>query len=443
MMLESFEMISNNHSNPQTSGNSGSDHLRGRRVAVVVFSHYPSDPRPRREAETLVQLGMKVDVISIRQSDDDPVRESYNGVSILRVPIKRRRGGKFGYVLQYLSFILTSFFILAFRSVTRRYSLVHIHNMPDVLVFAALVPKMCGAKIMLDLHDPMPELMMTIYGMGRESRGVRALKLLEKWSIAFSNAMLTVNLACKKIFTERSCPVQKIHVVMNSPDEEIFKYRNASHRPSPEFNMARPFVIMYHGSIVERHGLDIAVAAFKKIKPSIPQAELRIYGQSTPFLEQVMNSIQEPHLRGSVRCFGAKRLEEIVEAIQECDLGVIPNRRSIFTEINTPTRIFEYLSQGKPVIAPSAPGIQDYFGSDDLVFFELGNVEDLAEKIQYVYSHPKETGDLVRRGQDIYLEHKWSCERTRLVSLVDELLTPGGHPKLEGKLRLSQSEYHP
>jgi glycosyltransferase involved in cell wall biosynthesis len=443
MILESFEMISKNHSNPQTSGNSVSDHLRGRRVAVVVFSHYPSDPRPRREAETLVQLGMKVDVISIKQNDDDPVRESFNGVSILRVPIKRRRGGKFGYVSQYLSFILASFFILAFRSVTRRYSLVHIHNMPDVLVFAALVPKMCGAKIMLDLHDPMPELMMTIYGMGRESRGVRVLKLLEKWSIAFSNAMLTVNLACKKIFSERSCPVQKIHVVMNSPDEGIFKYRDASHRPSPESNAARPFVIMYHGSIVERHGLDIAVAAFKKIKPFIPQAELRIYGQSTPFLEQVMNSIQEPHLRGSVRCFGAKRLEEIVEAIQECDLGIIPNRRSIFTEINTPTRIFEYLSQGKPVIAPSAPGIQDYFGHDDLIFFELGNVEDLAEKIQYVYSHPKETGDLVRRGQDIYLEHKWSCERTRFVSLVDELLTPGGHPKLEGELRLSQSEHHP
>ena len=62
----------------------------------------------------------------------------------------------------------------------------------------------------------------------------------------------------------------------------------------------------------------------------------------------------------------------------QSDIGVIPNRRSIFTEINTPTRIFEYLSQGKPVIAPRVPGIVDYFGPEDLVFFELGDADDLA-----------------------------------------------------------------
>src|SRR5436853_565805 len=81
---------------------------------------------------------------------------------ILRLPLKHSRGGKFTYVFQYGSFILSCFFLLAFRSLTRRYHIVHAHNMPDILVFAALVPKICGAKVILDLHDPMPELMMTI-----------------------------------------------------------------------------------------------------------------------------------------------------------------------------------------------------------------------------------------------------------------------------------------
>ena len=53
-----------------------------------------------------------------------------------------------------------------------------------------------------------------------------------------------------------------------------------------------PFVIMYHGSLVERHGLDLAVTALGKIKQSIPQAELRIYGRSTPYLERVMDSVR-------------------------------------------------------------------------------------------------------------------------------------------------------
>jgi glycosyltransferase involved in cell wall biosynthesis len=410
------------HSNPFAAKNSGHDHLRGRRVAVVVFSHYPSDPRPRREAETLVKLGMQVDVISIRQNNDEARHETFNGVNILRVPIKRRRGGKFAYVFQYVSFILTSFFLLAFRSANRRYSLVHVHNMPDVLVFAALIPKLCGAKVILDLHDPMPELMMTIFGLKQESFGVRLLKWLEKWSIGFADSILAVNAACRKIFSERSCRAGKVHVVMNSPDESIFKYRDAVGQVSFGRDLTKPFVIMYHGSLVERHGLDLAVAALKKVRESIPKAELRVYGQSTPFLKQVMDSVQEPGLRNAIHCLGARNLEKIAEAIGECDLGIIPNRRSIFTELNTPTRIFEYLSQGKPVIAPAVHGIQDYFGPDDLVFFQLGDADDLAEKIEYVFSHPEEIEGIIRRGQEIYSDHKWDCEQARFVNLVDDLL---------------------
>lgn len=131
-------MNSSDHSNQPGLINPELGHLRGRRAAVVVFSHYPSDPRPRREAEALIQLGMEVDVISIRQDDSDLRRENFNGVNILRVPLRHLRGGKASYLFQYGSFISAAFFLLAFRSFTRRYSLVHVHNMPDVLVFSAL-----------------------------------------------------------------------------------------------------------------------------------------------------------------------------------------------------------------------------------------------------------------------------------------------------------------
>ena len=135
-------------------------------------------------------------------------------------------------------------------------------------------------------------------------------------------------------------------------------------------------------------------------------------------------------MRESVHWFGAKKLEEIAEAIGDCDLGIIPNRRSIFTEINTPTRIFEYLSQGKPVVVPAAPGIQDYFGPEDLIFFELGDANDLAEKIEYAFRHPEEMERIVRRGQEIYLAHKWSSERMEFIGLVADLMAAGGRPKL-------------
>jgi glycosyltransferase involved in cell wall biosynthesis len=396
--------------------------LVGKRVVAVLYSSYPSDPRPRRAAEALAKEGANVEVICLKETDEEPQHETFGEVNITRVPIKRRRGGKLSYVLQYGSFIFLAGSILTGRALKRKYDVVHVHNMPDVLVFSSLVPKILGAKVILDLHDPMPELMMTIFGLREHSRAVWFLKILEKWSLRFADVVLTVNEACKKIFSARSCPPEKISVIMNSPDEGIFKYREPTRQGLAGRDLSKPFVVMYHGSLVERHGLDLAVAAVEKISKTIPQLELRVYGRSTPFLEQVMDLVRKSKVSGAVRYMGSKNLEEIAEAIRQCDVGVIPNRRSIFTELNTPTRIFEYLSQGKPVIAPRAPGILDYFGPQELTLFELGDADDLAAKIAYVFRHPEEIVSVVDRGQKVYRAHQWTNERLRFVELAKSLL---------------------
>jgi glycosyltransferase involved in cell wall biosynthesis len=296
--------------------------------------------------------------------------------------------------------------------------------MPDVLVFGAIVPKLLGAKIVLDLHDPMPELMRTIFKLPEDSFSVVVLKWLEKSSIRFADLALTVNLACKRIYSSRSCQPDKIKVVINSPDDQIFRYRVGS---APEVNGkngngSNPFVILYHGSLVRRNGFDLAMESLEKVKKTISSVRLRVCGKRTDFFEQVMESARQRGLDGNIDYLGVLDLKGIVEAIEECDLGIIPNHRNIFTEINTPTRIFEYLALAKPVIAPKAEGIQDYFGDNDLIFFELGNADDLARKIEFAYSHPEEVADTVKRGQEVYLSHTWSRERLSLLNSISELL---------------------
>jgi glycosyltransferase involved in cell wall biosynthesis len=364
---------------------------------------------------------MKVDLICLQGNKEELKRETINGVNVFRVPLKRRRGGKVTYIYQYSAFILASFVFLAFRSLKRRYDLVHVHNMPDVLVFSALVPKILGAKVILDLHDPMPELMMTIFNLRLESLSVRALKQSEKWSIRFADLALTPNAAFKRLFTSRSCPLEKMHIMMNSPEEEIFKFRPVSSVISPR-DPFRPFVILYHGSLVARHGLDLAIDALQTVRKTIPTATIVICGESTPYFEEIMKSVEQRGLQQTVRYLGMRNSPQIVEAIEQCDLGIIPNRRSIFTEINMPTRIFEYLALGKPVIAPSTQGIQDYFSGQDLIFFEPDNVADLARKIEYVASHPQEVQDIIRRGQAIYQKHLLQQERSAFLEVACDLL---------------------
>ncbi|MGH7980392.1 MAG: glycosyltransferase, partial [Limisphaerales bacterium] len=273
--------------------------FQGRRAAVLLFSEYPADPRPRRAAEALAQKGMVVDVFCLRGDCNEPRCESIGGVNIFRLSLKRRRGGKAGYVFQYGAFILAAFTFLSRRCLSRRYHLVHVHNMPDILVFSALVPRLLGANIILDLHDPMPELMMTIFKISPQSRLVRLLKRLEKWSIGFADLVLTVNEASKRIYTSRSCLPKKVHIVMNTPDEQIFAFEPVNSRKSEKGGGNQPFVIMYHGSIFPRNGLDLAVDAFEMARRSIPGATLIICGNNNSFLDRVMNSVRERGLDGA------------------------------------------------------------------------------------------------------------------------------------------------
>jgi len=398
-------------------------HLSGRRAGLVVLSHYPFDPRPRRAADVLMRHGMSVDYICVADGKA-PRRERINGMEVFRVPIKHERGGKLAYALQYSAFILASGAILTARSWPRPYDLVYINNMPDVLVVSALLPRMFGAKVILDLHDPMPELMMTIFGKDPDSKTVRLLKWLEKWSMARADRILTPNIAFKRIFAARSCQEEKITVIMNSPDGSIFPFRPVCLGPALKQNSSEPFIVMYHGTLVERNGLDIAVEAIARVRTRLPTAQLHIYGQATPFLEKVMQSVRERGLHQSVLYLGKKPLEQIVEAIDGCDVGVVPNNRNAFTELNMPTRIFEYLARGKPVIAPRTAGIQDYFDKHSILFFEAGNAEDLAHTIQFVACHPEEAYRITEQGQRVYKAHSWEQEGHTLACLADKLLKP-------------------
>ena len=394
------------------------------RAAVVLFGHYATDPRPRRAAEALAKSGFQVDVISLRHESSDPRQETIDGVNVVMVPWNHRRGGKLRYALEYGGFFLAAFFLLSKWSLKKRYKVVHVHNMPDFLVFSALVPRLRGAKVILDLHDPMPELFAALYGITPEDFAPRWLRRIEKWSTRFADQVLTPNLAFKELFASRSCPADKIEIVMNTPQAEIFHERKPA-APTAAESGARPFKLMYHGLLVERHGLDLALRAVNVLRERIPQIELHFYGKETDFIWWIMWQVEMLQLKGAVHYHGFKFLPEIAEAIGTIDLGVIPNRLNSFTRINLPTRIFEYLAMNKAVLAPRTKGIQDYFKEDEMVFFEPGNVDDLARKIEWVYRHPAETRSVVERGRKVYEKYTWDLEQGRFTSMVKGLVAKG------------------
>jgi len=405
------------------------------RSAMVTYSPYPADPRVRREAEALMDAGMSVDVICITDGSGSK-KENIHGVKVYRLPFSRRRSGKLRYAWEYGCFLFTAFFILTYRYVRKRYEVVHVHNMPDILVFCALVPRFCGAKVVLDLHDPSPEIFMAKYGVDKAHFVVRLLCLAEKLSIWFAHLVLTPNLSFKRLFVSRGCPEAKIHVIMNSPLESIFHGPGNGSRGRLTDGQQK-FVIMYHGMITERNGVDLAIRAINAVRREIPDVTFELYGAGD-FVDQCLSLITELGLDDAVTFRGCVPLEAIAKAIDAVDVGLVSNRPSVHWEHAMPTRLFEYLSMGKPVIAPRTAGILDYFGADDLYFFESGNTQSIAEAIMDVYRNRTQRLKRIERGMAVYKRHCWQIQRHRLQELV-RALTDTNAPVTAKQPELEQS----
>jgi glycosyltransferase involved in cell wall biosynthesis len=393
---------------------------------MVVFSYYPDDPRVRREAEALVAAGMEVDVCCLRRSDQHP-RETVGGVEVHRLPVVRKRQSPLRYLWEYASFILLAGARLARIHRASRLDVVHVHNMPDILVASALVPRIGGARVILDLHDPMPEVFMTKYGLAAEHPLIRVLRGLERWSIRAADAVLTPNETFRNVFVARGCPPGRIAVVMNTPDPAIFLSDGRGVSP---FGPRRPgeFRLMYHGTIVERHGLDTAVDAVVRVREHLPGAVLHVFGEGD-FVGPFLARVEERAAGDCVVYHGQVSLEAIAAAIPHIDAGIIPNKRSVFTEINLPTRIFEYLAHGKPVVAPRTQGVREYFGEDALHFFEPGSVDELVQAI-LAAGDPERSASILARGTIVFEAHRWEHEQKTLLRVVTGLVNSRKRPSL-------------
>lgn len=391
--------------------------MKMKKILMVVYSYFPQDVRPRREAEALINAGYTVDIICLRLPDQTKFENIY-GVNTYRVNISKSKSSRRKYILLYASFFIRSFFLLNRLFLINRYAIIHVHNMPDFLVFLGVIPKLFGSKVILDLHDPTPEMLITKFAEERDSWLTKMLKWQEKASIKFAHKIITTNKSFVDKFISRGCPPDKINIVMNSPQDSIFsKFETTSKANSHE----NKFIVMYHGIIITRYGFEELLNAVNLLRTKIPGLELRIYGtgEDMPIFLELVKKL---NLNNIVKYFGQVSIEKIVEIIPECNVGIIPNRLTPFTRINFPTRIFEYLYMKKPVVVPRTEGINDYFNEGSIFYFDAGDAENLANVIFNVYSDAGKTKEIINKGYEIFQKHRWEIQSKNLIKIYKDLL---------------------
>src|SRR5205085_4770623 len=120
---------------------------------------FPRDPRIRRYVNALNEQGIYCIIICSKKKNDSYIEE-WNGNRIYRLPISKKRGSFFITLVEYILFTVLSTYLLICLGIKYRFKIIHVHTLPDFLIFAAIWNKLFGAKIILDLHEIFPELYM-------------------------------------------------------------------------------------------------------------------------------------------------------------------------------------------------------------------------------------------------------------------------------------------
>lgn len=387
-----------------------------RRIALVAHSIYPSEPRTRRMAEALTEAGHDVTVICLRQSGQ-AAEDTVNDVHVIRLPIAHRQGAGAGASVQeYARFFWRAGAQL--RGLHRRapFQLVQVHNPPDALAFCAFPTKLHGVPLILDLRELTPELFMSRFALARGSAVVRGLTLLERWSCAYADAVVVLHERHRQIMLGRGVPAHKLTQVMNCPDDRLFDPAKTPPRRTPDGR----FVIIHHGGIMHRYGVDLLVEAVARVRQSITGLRLELYG-SGDLLPEIERLVTQHGLTEIVNFRGIQPLEAMPAAIAAADVGVAPMRQDVFTDCGLPTKLLEYVALGLPAIASRTATTADYFDESMVLLHTPGDADNLADKLLMVYRDPAAAQTRVERARRFTAAHNWRGESAAYLQMVQHL----------------------
>lgn len=285
--------------------------------------------------------------------------------------------------------------------------------MPDFLVFTTLFLKLFGIKVILNMLDFVPHLYADRFKAKPNHPIVRLLQLVEKASMSYADHIIFPHSEVQGRYVEnQGLADSKTSVILNVPDENIFYPRIA---PSTE---GKTFQLISHGSILEKYGVQTLIKAVPLLIPSIPELQVRIVG-SGEYRPQLEALVQDLNLEDRVHFTGFIPMEQIPDIICQADIGVITTIIQMM-----PTKLFEYVALGRPVITTIFPAVTDYFSDGTVMYYEAGDEYALARCVLELYHNPERRASLATLASTVYQGYRWDTMKYEYLKVFEQLTGP-------------------
>ena len=386
------------------------------RVAIVAHAAFPADPRLRRQTDVLISAGHQVDLFCLRAPGEAAV-ELIRGVRVLRLPVHRAFSGFAGHVAEYLAFGGIAAVRLAREHGRHRYRLVQVATLPDFLAFAAAPLQLSGVPLLLDLHEDMPEFFRDRFAHPALQPLLPAVVGAARASAWVADEVITVHEPLRELSIARGVPPEKISVVMNSADTDLF---DAARHPRRPFLQDGELRLIHHSNLQRIYGLEVLVEAVARIGADLP-VRADVYGDG-PYRPHLEAAVSRTGTADRVHLNGAVPIDELPALIAGADVGVIPSLPEPYMHYSLSTKLLEYAAMGVPIIASDLRTIRAHFDGEAIHYVPGGDPEALAQAIRTVAADPVGTARMGAEAHRQEAKYEWAAQAERYLAIVERLL---------------------
>ncbi|MDQ3776794.1 MAG: glycosyltransferase [Pseudomonadota bacterium] len=384
------------------------------RVAMVAYANYFTDARIKNYVDALLDAGASVDVFALGKEVG-----SYSDGNLFVNNVRTKYWGSsaLGYIVGQLSFLVQATWRLLMRSFAGRYDIIHAHNMPNILALTGLPFKVLGTKVILDVHDTMPEAYATKFGYSLDSLATRILVGEEVLSAACADKVITTNIMHKEVLIGHGIPANKIAQILNVGNRKIFK-------PRPYRAHGHELWLGYHGTIARRLGVFLIVDALSFIKEACPGVRFLCVGEGDD-LAAMKQRAEEKRVTDMVEWKPFVAVEKLPEVLNKVDVGVIGNQRDTELKRNymLPVKMLEYAAMEIPTVGPRLQILERYFNDTSAFFYEPDDASALANAIRAIYNNRSLITARIDGLRKFNAEYNWDIMAERYLTMINEVVS--------------------
>jgi glycosyltransferase involved in cell wall biosynthesis len=336
------------------------------------------------------------------------LQESMNGLQVHRTWIYTTTSkGIFKRLLNYFSFVFTSFFVGWFK--LGKFDFILCESPPLFLGKTAYaLKKLKGARLLFNVSDLWPESAERL-GLVTNSFFLKSATKLEEFLYRQADLISGQTQGIVKNISSRF-PDKKVYWLPNGVDLNYYKADAVQSNWREQNNFSKDdFILLYAGIIGHAQGLEVIIHAATQLK-AVTNIKFVLIG-SGPEKERLQTLKKEMNAH-NVFFFDAVGKTEMPAIIAASDVSVVPLKRLDLFKGAIPSKIFENLAMKKAILLGVEGEAKDLFitaGNAGLAFIPE-DATDLAEKTLQLHNNRMLLQQLGENGYR-YVQEKFTRDK--------------------------------